>query len=814
MTTGLNLSRVLFMTRVSYLYPSFARGEASPLVWGRIDIEQYPTLLAKCRNCFIRPYGVISRVPGTEYINETKNNGYVRLLRFVFSPTDAYIIELGAGYFRFYNNGAIVLKSSADDWETGKEYKKGGYVKESNIFYFCQEDHTSSVFADDLASGKWIAQDIYEVPNSFTEAQLDSIQYVQLDDILKFSCLPDGDYSTARQVELIRHAPDDWEFREVEFKSTPYLDENITDTTLTPSGTTGNITITSSTPVFNEKHVGSFWWLGTTVTENEEEIQGFVKITGFNSETSVTAEVKSKLSGTGATKLWAEGAWSDYRGYPAVIGLFDGRLYYARTPHKPRNIYGSKPYSYETFTPAVDNEDDGAINIELATNATGDGSDIKWLIGASALICGTYGGEFVIRGTGDGAITPSDVSARQRTNWGGEPIQPIVAGSFVHFIQRCAQKLRQFQYDYTYDTYKAVDVSVFSEHLLRPGIKDIAYQKNTDSIIYLLRKDGKVPILTFEQEQLILGWGLIEFKGICESIETIPSYDGFYDEVWYAIKRNINGVEKRYIERSQNPITPEIQQDCWYVRSGLCYNAYTLTAGNNITLSDVSGPITVTAQKDVFEASMVNKRIRVIDKDANILGQAKITEFINTTTVKAVVIKEFQNTLNEGGTWGISINEVSGLKHLENEEVEILADGAEQTKQTVHNGEIRLELDAWKIIAGLGYRSYAATLPLEVGSQNGTAVGKRKRINELSLRVWRTLGCRVGSSLNEKDLYNVKFRNPQIELGTPEPMFTGIIPNIKYNQGWEWSANIIVEQSKPFPMNILAIAPIVTEVDK
>ena len=758
------------MARVAPIYPSFARGEVSPLMFGRIDIEQYPTCLDKCRNCWVRPYGSISRIAGTEYIQSTKDNSKARLLRFVFSATDAYIIECGAGYFRFYNNGGIVLD---DDGE------------------------------------------IYELENDFTEDQLQSLQYVQLDDIIKFTCLPDNDdNTTARPRELVRNAPNDWEFNEVEFKSTPYLDQNITDTTLTASAATGTITLTASSSLFKKSHVGSFWWLGTTVTDDaDEEVQGYVKITAYTSATKVTAKVQSTLSTTSATTIWGEGAWSDYRGYPAVIGLYDGRLYYARTPYQPRNVYGSKPYAYETFTPAVDNEDDGAINIELATNANGDGSDIKWLMGGAYLLCGTYGGEFIIKGTGDGAITPSDVSARQRSNWGGEAIQPVVAGSFVHFIQRNGVKLRQFQYDYYYDTYKAVDVSVFSEHLFESGITQLAYQKNTDSIIYLLRNDGKLVLLTLEQDQSIQAYSLVEFDGEIESIEVIPSYDGAYDEVWFIVKREIDGIECRHIERMQDPITPEIQQNCWYVRSGLSYSAYDMTEDNTLTLSAVSGSdITITASSSIFTEDSVNKRIRVIDEDANILGQAKITEYTDECTVQAKVIKEFDALEYEGGTWGVSVDTISGLSHLEGKTLQILADGAEQTEKTVEDGTIYLELDAWKIITGLGYQSYITTMPLEAGSQNGTAQGKRKRINELSLRVWRTIGCRIGTDLD--NLQEVSYRDPQTLMGIPEGLYTGIVPNIKYNQGWVWDANITVEQSRPFPMNILAIAPIVTEVDK
>lgn len=756
------------MARVAPVYTSFARGEVSPLMFGRVDIEQYPTLLDKCRNCWVRPYGVVSRFAGSEYINTTKNNGKARLIKFVFSPTDSYIIEAGAGYFRFYYNGGIVLKDG----------------------------------------------EVYEVENSFTEEQIETIQYVQLDDIIKFAVLPaNGDNSTAKLTELVRKASDDWEFREVDFKSTPYLDENITDTTITPSAVEGgSITLTASADLFKEGHIGSFWWIGGTVTTDDKEVQGYVEITAVESATKATAKVIEKLSGTTATKRWGEGAWSNYRGYPAVIALYDGRLYYARTPHQPRNIYGSKPYAYETFTPAVDNEDDGAINIQLATNANGDGSDIKWMVGGSYLLCGTFGGEFIIRGTGDGAITPTDVSARQRTNWGGERVQPIVAGTFVHYVQRNARKLRQFQYDYYYDGYKSVDVSIFSEHFFDSGIKHMAYVKNTDSMLLILNNLGQIVILTLEQDQAIQAYSMLEFDGVVESVETIPAYNGNYDEIWYSILRTVNGQQVRHIERIQNPITPENQEDCWYVRSGLQYNAYNLTKDNTLTLSGLTGNITATALNDIFDSNDLNKRIRVIDNEGNILGQAVIKAVTDARNVSLRTVKDFQSLNIEGGSWGVSTNTISNLNHLEGKTVQILADGAVQTEKQVENGGILLELDAWKVIAGLGYQSYIKTMPLEAGSQNGTAIGKRKRINELSIRLWRTSGCRVGRDL--ENLQQIRFRDANTTLGIPLSLFTGIIPNIKYNQGWEWVANITVEQSNPLPMNILAIAPIVTEVDK
>lgn len=754
------------MARVAPIYPTFARGEVSPLMFGRVDIEPYSSCLDKCRNCWVRPFGVVSRIAGSEYISTAK--GKARLLKFVFSATDSYIIECGAGYFRFYNNGGYIVNSSGN---------------------------------------------VYEISNPFTEEQLKTIQYVQLDDVIKIT-YKDDEGNKNKPLELIRKAANNWVLQETDFKCTPFLDENLTDTTLMSSNTEkGKETdLTASAPIFNSGHVGSFWWLGGKTTDNDLEKQGFVKITSVTDSTHAKAKIMWKLSSASATSEWGEGAWGGYRGYPSSIGLMDGRLYYGRTPNSPRNVYGSRPYAYEDFTPAIDNEDSGSINIELATNASGDGSDIKWIIGSNFLMVGTYGSEFVIKGSGDAGITPTDVNARARSNWGTEPIQPITVDSVIHFVQRTGTKIRQFVYDYYLDSYKAVDVSLFSQHLFESPIVDIAHQKNPDNILWCLREDGKIAGLTLESNQQIQAWCMIEYDGVVESIETIPSYNGLYDEIYMIVRRVINGKTVRHVERIQNLITPDVQSKCWYVRDGLSYSAFDTTEGVSLNLSGTTGDITATAGSGVFSETSIGRRIRCVDSELNILGEMKITQYISATQVKGKVKKTFSSTSYAGGFWGVSVETLSGLSHLEGKNVQILADGAVQTNKTVSGGKIGLETDAFYIITGLGYTSYLRTMPFEAGSENGTAVGKKKRVNELSLRVWKTSGCRVGFDLD--NLQKVKYREPEVVMGMPQPLFTGIIPNIKYNQGWTWDANITVEQSEPLPMNIMAIAPIINEVDK
>lgn len=262
-------------------------------------------------------------------------------------------------------------------------------------------------------------------------------------------------------------------------------------------------------------------------------------------------------------------------------------------------------------------------------------------------------------------------------------------------------------------------------------------------------------------------------------------------------------VNRRYIERMLNPITPDNLFEWWYVRSGLRYDGYKNTDGIDLTLSDNSGTVTATADSAIFTSSMVGNRIRFIDDNYNILGEGEITEYTSDTVVTLDVTTPFQTQTPTGGKWGISTDTVSGLDHLNGREVQIYADGLEQATKTVLDGSISID-DAFIAVVGLPYTSYITTMPMEAGSQNGTAVGKRKRISEMAIRVWNSLGVRVGRDLD--NLYQTIYEQKK--------PFTGVIPNIKYNQGWVWDADITVEQSHPYPMNILSIAPIVTEVDK
>ena len=92
------------MARASLITTSFAGGELSPaLALGRVDIAKYNNGAKRLENCTLTIQGGVKRRPGTRFIAETKTaNKKARLIEFVYNRGQAYVLELGDGYMRFF----------------------------------------------------------------------------------------------------------------------------------------------------------------------------------------------------------------------------------------------------------------------------------------------------------------------------------------------------------------------------------------------------------------------------------------------------------------------------------------------------------------------------------------------------------------------------------------------------------------------------------------------------------------------------------------------------------------------------------------
>lgn len=88
-----------------FIQNSFNSGEWSPLLEGRTDLQKYGSACFLLENFILDPRGPAHFRPGLRYVSATKTHSTTsRLIPFEFSTTQAYILEFGNQYIRFYKD--------------------------------------------------------------------------------------------------------------------------------------------------------------------------------------------------------------------------------------------------------------------------------------------------------------------------------------------------------------------------------------------------------------------------------------------------------------------------------------------------------------------------------------------------------------------------------------------------------------------------------------------------------------------------------------------------------------------------------------
>ena len=153
---------------------------------------------------------------------------------------------------------------------------------------------------------------------------------------------------------------------------------------------------------------------------------------------------------------------------------------------------------------------------------------------------------------------------------------------------------------------------------------------------------------------------------------------------------------------------------------------------------------------------------------------------------------------------GSATTTISGLDHLEGETVSVLANGATHPNKTVSSGEITLDRSSTNVKVGLGYTSLLQTMRLDAGSQNGTSQAKTKRIFDITLRLYETVGVEVGPDLNNME--RIPFRSSANPMDQAIPVYTGD-KEVEFRGNYETDGFIYVRQNQPLPLTVLSLYP-------
>jgi hypothetical protein len=281
--------------------------------------------------------------------------------------------------------------------------------------------------------------------------------------------------------------------------------------------------------------------------------------TGYTSDPAVAFSAPTGIVPS-TTTFWRWGAWASHVGYPGIVAFHQDRLCWAGVDEYPGRIDASNSGDYENMAPtAIDGTVVDSSALAFSLNA-GEVNVIQWMISDEwGLICGTAGGEWVVSPSNtQQAITQLNVSAKPLGNYGSAQVEPVRVGKATLFIQRTGRKLREMFYQFTANSFQALDISLVSEHLTKGGIKQMAVQLAPQQVVWIARTDGNAVGMTYDKDQDICGWHQHRLGGYSDSLRTAyPTIDSVSvnpapgitrDEVWLIVKRYINGAVVRNVE--------------------------------------------------------------------------------------------------------------------------------------------------------------------------------------------------------------------------------------------------------------------------
>jgi len=234
-----------------------------------------------------------------------------------------------------------------------------------------------------------------------------------------------------------------------------------------------------------------------------------------------------------------ENVWSSSRGWPKSVTFYQGRMWFGGSKSRPQTLWGSKTNDFYNFDYGTSLDDEG-IGLTLDTDQV---NAITSVFAGRHLQIFTTGGEFSIQ---DIPITPAKSSVRRQTLFGSSSIPPKSIDGATLFIDRTGKSVREYLFAYAEDAYTSGTVSLLASHLLEAPVDMAALRgtSNTDAnYLYVVNNDGSIAVFNSLRDQEVGGWTKWTTDGEVEAVAVVV------EEVYFLVKRTINGVVKRYLER-------------------------------------------------------------------------------------------------------------------------------------------------------------------------------------------------------------------------------------------------------------------------
>ena len=437
----------------------------------------------------------------------------------------------------------------------------------------------------------------------------------------------------------------------------------------------------------------------------------------------------------------------------------------------------------------------------------------------------TTSSEFTLSGgAGSEPVTPTNVNVLRETTFGTGDIKPLRAGNSTIIIQKGGEKVKEITFDLDTDGLLGVDLTVLADHLARGGLTDMVWQQEPELLLWFVHSDGRLIGLTYDRANATIGWHEHKLGGrFGEATITVSSYDSIAAGTTINLTKSdgetvtfISGTD--FAAETNNNTTADniytaINAHADFTVANPAAAVVTITE----TLPTAYGYLTILTSDtarltSTSQGAPVVETITAIPSGAEDQVYISVKRTVNAATTRSVAYLKslyFNDDVEDaffvdnGLTYdSTATTTISGLNHLEGETIQILADGAAHADKTISGGSITLDRSASKVHIGYGYTSSLETLRMEAGAEDGIAQGKIKRIHGVTARFFQTVGAELGPDNNNLD--RLPFRDSSMSMDQAVPLFNGD-KEISFPSGYDNDAKIVIRQTQPLPMTILAI---------
>lgn len=817
---------------IKNLLRSFAGGEITPELAGRLDLTKYQTGLSLARNFITLPHGPAARRPGFEFINEVGDYTHaVRLIPFSFSAEQTAVLEFGHQYIRIHINGSTMLgagllatsivgnavtTAGPHSLTTGKWVFMGGRfykITVTGVQTFTTAN-TWGVAVDPTGPDIY---PVYELVSPYVEADLFGLRFTQSADVLT---LAHPKYATR---ELARTSATVWTLTELSFAPT-----------LAPPATPG-ITVDGSAGTTDGQ---TYYYVATAVAPDgvsESLASGIVS--GYNNLNKTGNSNTIGLTGVNGADRYnvykrrggAFGFIGQVRQTPsgtvaiASIGRSaDDRTVTVNTTGAHGRSVGDFVVVADTGVPSFHGYwsvgtvvDADTLTYESNSKQVAAASTGLVVTGALSLVDDNIlpdttqtPPESIIELNGETNDYPSTATYHEQRRWfAGTNNKPQVIWatrtgteknltSSVPSRDADAMEFRMAtsQYNQIRHLVPLADLialtaggefRIFAEGApaITPtslSIKPQGYSGaslvqpvvTSNSVLYVQAQGSRI-------RELAYNWESNAYRSVDMSIMAPHRFNGYQitqlaysrapDQIMWGVRNDGKLMGLTYV--------PDQQVYGWHAHDtdGLFESVCVVAEGNEDVLYAVVQR--VINGRTTRHVERLHTRVFTQQADAFFVDSGLIYDGEATATI-------------------------SGLTHLEGRTVDILTDGAQHPRKVVTNGTVTLDYLANVVHVGLNIVADMRTLPLALEGAQAAGQGTVKNVNKVFLRLSQSNVLKAGPSFDR--LRDYPARAIADPYGAPPLLKDGEV-ELSIDPSWNQDGAVCVRQDVPLPLTVLSM---------